>query len=356
MDTNGKPVPNAFQAAVEALKSGKDIEQAVYGTPGNSEVQTENNAIVPGEEKPEISVLDGQEPDTTEVSASAKEKSPSSDSTVKVSGKDEKSAQKAPSPDKAKQYEMGMRKFQAERDALKKEKEALAKEHAELKTHWSSLEKAYAEKGLSGVLNLVAGDEKAYDAHIQREIEKRKMREDATPAQRERMDVEERMQKLEQELAKERKSKAEFESKVTGERELSEQKELQSVVNPIFDKYRFTGKLGDEEAEYYYDKAVWKETMDNLDQIPDDKLTRETIEGEFKKVSSAYRRVINRSVDNKTKKVIETKKAAASESAATRAMSGMKNSPHVEEFNKNVNSGNISDAFKQLLTGRVKLS
>lgn len=348
-------VPNAFTAAVEALKAGKDIEQAVYGTPGASEVDTEFNTVVPGEPKPEIEVLDGQTDNSNELSV--KEKSPSIDSTVKVSSKDDsKIPPKGGIPDKAKQYEQGMRKFQAERDSLRKEKEALAKEHQELKAHWGSLEKAYAEQGLAGVLNLVAGDAQAYDKHIAQEYERKKQLEDATPAQRERLQLEERLAKLEGEKARESKARKDLEEKVTGERQLAEQKSLQSVVNPIFDKYRFSGKLGDEESEYYYDKALWRETLDNIEQLPEESINREVIENEFKKVAGAYRKVINRQVEDKTKKVIETKKQAASESAAVRAMGGMKTTPAVEEFNKSINSGNISDAFRQLITGRVKLS
>jgi hypothetical protein len=45
---------NPFIAAAEALKTGADIEQAVYGKPGSTPL--ENNAVGPAEEKPEIQV------------------------------------------------------------------------------------------------------------------------------------------------------------------------------------------------------------------------------------------------------------------------------------------------------------
>lgn len=348
---------NPIQAAAEALKSGADIEQAVYGTPGNSASELGNNSPEPSF-KPEIEVKDGSEPAIAEPADDKEDSTPSMDSTIKVNADESKATQKSKSttPDKVKQYEQGMRKFQAERDALKKEKEALAKEHSELKAHWDSLEAAYAKEGLAGVLNAVAGDPNAYNTHLQREFERRAERERATPSQREKMDLEDRLAKLEKDLNLERKAKTEFEQKISGQRAEAEQKELQSVVNPLFDKYRFTGKLGDEEAEYYYDKALWKETMDNLDGIPEESISREVIENEFKKVAGAFRKVINRQVESKTKTVIATKKKDASEAAAAKATSGMTSSAATDEFRSNMRSGNIQDAFRQLISGKIRLS
>lgn len=347
---------NPIHAAAEALKSGADIEQAVYGTPGNSASELGNNSPEPSY-RPEIEVKDGSDPEVAETDG--KEDSvPSMDSSIKVNADESKAAQKSksPVPDKVKQYEQGMRKFQAERDTLKKEKEALAKEHSELKTHWASLEEAYAKDGLAGVLNTIAGDPKAYDSHLQKEFERKAERERATPSQREKMDLEDRLARLEKDLSTERKAKTDFEQKISGQRAEAEQKELQSVVNPLFDKYRFTGKLGDEESEYYYDKALWKETMENLDGVPEDSLTREAIENEFKKVAGAFRKVINKQVETKTQKVIATKKKDAAESAAAKATSGMTSSAATDEFRNNMRSGNIQDAFRQLVSGKIRLS
>jgi hypothetical protein len=349
-------VRNPMQVAIDALKSGTDIETAVYGTPGNS-VSTPVAPRV-SEEKPEIQISEGgDEPQSSPVAEAVSEDQPSTPKKA-VAAKTKETT--PPADKKLKDFEQGMRKFQVERDRLKAEldqlKSSSLKEYEELKSHWSNLEKAYATDGFQGVMNLIAGDEKAFDGFIQKEYERRKMREEASPQQRERMDLEERLAKLERDRQLAEKRASDLENNVKVERQQIEVKQAQSVVTPVFEKYRFSGKLGDETAEYYYDKAIWNEAMEAINQLPKEEVTQEEIEAEFKKVANAYRSVIKSQVDNKTKKVIETKKQAAQQNAAIKAMSGMATSGSVESFKKDIHSGNLQGAFRQLLSGKIKLS
>jgi predicted Holliday junction resolvase-like endonuclease len=254
-----------------------------------------------------------------------------------------------PVDDKVKQYERGMRKFQAERDAA-------AKELNELKGHWSGLEQAFQESGIEGVINLIAGDKDAYKKQVESELAKREAYAKATPSQRQIMEeaaAKEAALKRAEQLEKKFKD---LETSVNAKTVEAEQKALKSVVDPTFEKYRFSGKLGDADVEHHYDRALWTTVMDNLNELPEEKITQEAIDSEFRKVSSTFRKAINTQADQKVKKTIETKKAHAQESAATKAMSGMSTNASVDDFRKNIRGGNITDAFRQLMSGKIRLS
>lgn len=357
MENGQKPtVVNPFEAAAAALKSGADIEQAVYGKPGSTPV--EDNSVQPSEPKPEVEVLDG----TAEtVSVDSFREAQAEDSPTKVQAKDAKpSAEKVtPEAERVKGLERGMRKFQAERDQAVKQLAQFApikEEHKALKENWAALEGAFSNEGIAGVINLLAGKPDAYKAHLDSEVEKRNARANATPAQRSQMDYEERLAAEAAKTARLEKQFKELNSSVASKAEAADVAQTASVVNPIYEKYRFTGKLGDEAAEYYQDKALWRETMEDLDKLPDEQITRETIEAAFKKNAENARRVINRQADAKVKKTLETKKVAAQESAATKAMSGMQTSAATDDFRKNIRSGNIAEAFRSLTSGKIRLS
>lgn len=348
-----KPVVNPFEAAAAALKSGADIEQAVYGKPGSTPV--ENNAVQPGEPKPEVQIMDGSEPETLSVDSfrTEEERTPSP-----VAAKAKPAAEKANSPEaeRSKQFEKGMRKFQTERDQAVKELSAVKPELKALKDNWAALEGAFSSDGIAGVINLLAGKPDAYKAHIQSELDRANARASATPSQKAQMDYEDRIQAEQRARAKLEKEFKELNSTVAAKAEAAELSQVKSIVNPIYEKYRFTGKLGDAEAEYYQDKALWREAMENLDALPEEQITRETIEAEFKKAADNARRVINRQADSKVKKTLEAKKVSAQDSAATRAMSGMQSSAATDDFRANIRSGNIADAFRALTTGKIRLS
>lgn len=350
--SDNNAAPNPMSIALDALKTGKDIDQAINSTPG----LYENNAVV-AEEKPEIQVMDASAELTESAKESTDEETLSVETAVKVETKDEKPAKgKPPVDDKLKQYEKGMRKFQAERDQLAKKFEETSKKLAEVETNWNSLESAYSNQGLEGVINTISGDPEGYKKFLDREFAKKREFENATPTQKREMELQEQLSREKRSREQIEKRIKDMEEKTTGERVVAEQKSLEATVNPIFEKYRFTGKLGDDEAEYYYDKALWRETLDNVEQLPEESITRETIENEFKKVANAYRKVINKQADNKVKKVIDSKKQSAQENAAVKAMSGMTDSAAVDNFKGAIRGGNITDAFRQLMSGKVKLS
>ena len=232
-------------------------------------------------------------------------------------------------PDKVKKaYEMaaGMRKFQAERDRYKKEVEAvqaIREEYEDLKKSWTTLEETVRTKGVEGVLDLLLNKEGAYQEYLQREFERREFLKNASPAERERFELEERLARAEREKAQKAKEFEEFQNKLLKQKEQQEELELKNLIVPAFSKHRFAGTLGDSVLEERLDQAVWNQALSNLENLPDNiPLSNALVEKEFREVAATFRKAINRQAVAKAKEVVETRKANAQAAVAAKAASG----------------------------------
>lgn len=361
---------NAVQAAIEALQSGKDVEAAVYGE-GSASPQLEDT------ESSETSFTSQfmDEESTTEVGqeatpVSSKEPSPDSKAPAKAAAGDieevvfsdgegrKKVKVDFSDREKMKKYvEMafGMRKFQAERDKLKAESSTLRKEHEDLKQTWQALEEAYGKGGLRGLVNLLNGSQDAYDKHIESEYSRRRAKEDASPAELKLIEAEERAQRAEEERVRLQNEQKSFMDNIKREKEKAEEESTRAVVTPAFNKYRFAGKLGDSVLETRLDKAIWTQTMSQLAEYSEDEITPALIDKEFRETAATFRRMVQKQTDQTVKKVIEGKKAAAAESAAAKATSGMRMSNDTESFKDEIRKGNLGSALARMMSGKVKL-
>lgn len=344
-NSSGNTQVNPIQAATEALKKGVDVEQAVRGeTSSNDNSSTE---LSPNIEDASESIQIVSSSDSEEI-VSPQKKSESQ----KI---EQKQSNQPKVEDKLRAYEKGMRKFQTERDLLKKEKQELEAKYNELKDYWDALEDAFAKEGELGVLSLIAGGNEAAEKILENYSKKKEFLQNASPEELNKFYLEERLKELEYQNKEEKRRAKALEDKLNNYLQTAELKEAQSTINPIFDKYRFSGKLGDPEAEYYYDSAMWDHVLTNLSRKNADSLTRDEIEAEFKKVSSAFKKVIKSNSETKVNKILESKKRAAAENAAISAMRGMTTSQAVDSFKNNVRKGNLTDALKQLISGKIKL-
>jgi hypothetical protein len=370
-------VSNPVTAALDALKSGKDVESTVYGssspsksseepTPSEGFEKSFTESFMDGEEGSEASQSEGQQKD---LPSSLDEIVPEN-AEAKDANKDveeiiisDESGRKKITVDwndrtKLKKYvEMaaGMRKFQAERDRVKAELSKVQSESREYVDSWTAIETAYSKEGIKGLINLVTGEADGYDKLLQRELGKLKARETATPSELERMDLEEKFQR---EARERQKLQAQVEAqlkKATEEREQASLKSLESRVLPAFEKHRFAGKLGDAKVEDRLDKAIWRETLEVLENYPDHvELTPSMIEKEFREASNTYRKLINKQAEEKTKQVIQKKKVAAQETAAVKAMSGMRSNDARDAFKNDIRKGDLTSALTSVLTGKFK--
>jgi hypothetical protein len=351
-------VANPVQAALEAFKGGKDPEAAVYGTTGSVKPSpVEELAPVEASATSDTSSSEEHEsPEEAQAQALPDEEEilvtdDAGKRKVKVSYKDRERIKKA--------YEAaaGMRKFQAERDkAIKKaaELEKIAPEYQDLKKSWGAVEEAFKTSGVAGLVNLLAGKENAYDTYIQSEVEKRNRRATASPDELRQMDMEEA-------LNTERKARARLEKQVEEqlnsaktEREIASQKAAESVLHPTFNKYRFSGQLGDEVLEERLDSAIWEQAKAELGRHKEDEISAADVDRVFREVASSFRKVIKTEANKQTKQAIATKKANATEAAAAAATRGTAASTGRDTVMKDMASGKLGNSLLAALSGKLR--
>lgn len=374
-------VDNPVASALDALKSGKDVESAVYGSSSASsagagasqpteadESRFNVDSFMSGEEAPvqqdssieggvsEQSTLDENIPNSAAKPAADIEEIIITDDSgkkkLKVDWSDRERLKKYV------QQAAGMRKFQAERDQLTTKLKTMEPEYQDLKKSWGAIEEAFSREGIRGLVNLLANDPQGYDRHLQAEVNRIRAREAATPSELERMDLEEK-------LTLERREREMLQKKVEAdlkrsqeEREVASLKSLEAQVHPVFDKYRFAGKLGDEVVEARLDQAVWDQALKRLEEYPDDvQLSSTIIDREFRDVANSFRKIINKQAEVKAKQVVTSKKIAAQENAAVAAMNGMmaNNAQSAEKFKGDIRKGDLTSALRDLMTGKFKL-
>lgn len=221
-----------------------------------------------------------------------------------------------------KAFEMagGMRKFQAERDSIKKEFEEFKETAGQKASSFDKLEEIYQDEGFSGLVNFLEDDPQAFDRLVDEALELRNAGPEAI-AQHEQSLEAKRKSRAEQ------KRLAELESREKGLQEREEAMEearLESQIHPAFDRYRFAGKLGDADQEYMLDEMVWNNALKKLEDYPEDvPLTQALIDKEFRNVANKVRKLVNVQAKKQTKKIIKETKKEAAENVQAKALSGM---------------------------------
>ena len=182
-------------------------------------------------------------------------------------------------------------------------------------------------------------------------MERQRAFEDASPSEQEYLLSQERAEKLQKELERERRLREEEASRLQIEREEADTKSLENQLHPAFNKYRFRGKLGDEDTEAFYDKALWRETLDSLEALPEDEMTEARIAQEFKRNYERAARVIQKKSEEKAKKVVEAKKKQARTGAQIAAKKGVRPNTQKEKQEQDMAEGRWTDAILRAIGG-----
>jgi hypothetical protein len=362
------------QRAMEALVGGKDPIQEVYGE-SSGEEEIEESLDLPEEEEPaddgqdeDILSLLNDQGDSEESTEEVDEQEPDNDTTDPEPVKQEAEAKedqvefikaagkqiKIDYNDRARikrafAGEAGMRKFQRERDDLTKQVESL-KESAE---SYNKLDEIYQTQGVAGVVEKLEG--RTLDEIVQERID-RMILEHEKPEEAARL-------KHEEELAAERRQREALQRKMESElersraeREAAEETKLEGMIKPVFTRYSFSGKLGDETAEHQMDQALWNQAIDRLEALPDDiELTPALVRREFRAVANTFNKIINKQAESQTQKISRAKKTAAAENVQSAAASGTAAASNRSDFVKKYKSGDLKGSLVDLLTGKVKL-
>jgi hypothetical protein len=251
-----------------------------------------------------------------------------------------------------KAYEMaaGMRKFAAERDKERTRVKELDSQMQELKGTWNKLETAYQTGGVEGLIDLLEGKAGASKEFIAKRLEQERLKEAMPPADRARLEMEERMElDRRQRDANDRTRQQELD-RVQARLAEADEKETRALITPSFEKHRFKGKLGDPVAEHHFDQAVWMQALSNLEQLDEADLSPDVIDREFSRVSSAFSRVAKQQATKATKQAVDAKKQEAKTQAATLAMQGMNNTGSKEKsLTQRLWQGDSTNVLKELL-------
>lgn len=249
----------------------------------------------------------------------------------------------------------GMRKFQAERDNLKKELSAVSEQFSEVNDAYEKLNNAFGKEGVKGVVKLLAGAD-GIEKFIEEELAHKEYLANLTPNEKYRLEMEEKERSWQERLEAERLQREEFEKKFQQREEEAAIRQLESKLHPAFDRYRFAGKLNDPVTENHLDKAIWKEVTDRLAEYPEDvELTPALVDKEVRQAAAIFNKVIKAQTEKKVKSTITKKKNEASKRAQVAATKGLGGDAEKRKFVSNMKSGNITDAFSQMFSGKVKI-
>lgn len=249
---------------------------------------------------------------------------------------------------KAHEMAAGARKFQAERDREKAARTKLEEQNTADRRILDALEKAFAEKGEDGVIDLIAGKPGAAEAYIQRRIDRAKFLEKASPEEKAQLEQRERLDAQEREIAKLRAEGEAREKRVMSEREAAELAATEATVHPVFEKYRFDGKLGSEDDEAMFDEMLWNTALKRLKPYEEKGLpmTKELVDREFKAVSMQLRKRIGSQAEKKAAAIVEQKKQEATENAQASTQSAYKRNNSAVDKNDMLARGDFANFFR----------
>ncbi len=241
----------------------------------------------------------------------------------------------------------GMRKFQAERDKTIQARKELEKKLSERESDWQKLEEAY-KKGPEEVFDRLSGTSGAFQQYVQKQLERQKFLENASPEEIKALEANEKADKTARELAQIREENEKFRKEMLTQKEEVETKALESKVHPIFDKYRFADKLDSPEDEQVFDEMLWNSALKRLEPYEQEGLdiTPELVDREFRAVSGILRKRIGLQAEKKADKVIAQKKNEAKENVQSTVMSGYKSTTEAQQAKSLIESGDLAGVFR----------
>lgn len=363
---------------LDAMATGKSGGSVVDGKAGGTEAEPQesafaevevisdsdssvsaNDSIDESNETPETETPEETEDSkgsaaSTDANARTTSKTPSADKeTITVSDdKGNRRKLEIDYSDRAairKQFELaaGARKWQAERDQEKAARTRDSEVHQKDRRVLDALEAAYAERGEAGVIDLIAGKPGASQDFIQRQIDRAKFLEKASPAEVAQLEQKERLEQLERELSKQRTESEAREKRIVEERETAELRSLESTVHPVFEKHRFDGKLGSSDDEAMFDEMLWNTALKRLKPFEDQgtPMTRELVDREFRMVAAALRKRIGVQAEKKAAAVVDQKKQEATENAQASTVAAYKKGGATAEAHALLNKGDFKSLF-----------
>ena len=244
---------------------------------------------------------------------------------------------------KAYRQAAGFRKFQAERDQLREELDTYRSTVSEKVESYDSLDAAYRERGVEGVIDLLGGDS-AED--MKRELAQQYLDyQNASAEERALIDERRERERVARTASKRDKELEELREQMEKQREDTELRQIQSRVNPAFDRYRFAGKLGDADAEHTLDEMLWNTALRRLEPLEERygaDIPSHLVEREMRSAAVRIRKLIGKQSEKQVKRTVEKKKQEATEQVQTQVSRGRNISNTESEARDLIKNGNLS--------------
>ena len=352
------PVPSSQEVFAEAFAAATGSTQ-----PAESVEESLEDNMSSQEASDDLGFEDNSAPDSSEQELSPTSETPDEESglsenveEVAVKGKDGKRRNikvDFSDRDKIKKYVQKAAnavRLQSERDAL----QAQVSKLEESRQAMDNLQNLLNEGGFEALIDQLNSDQGGFKAWMDKKLERHELRQHASEEELRFLDAQEEKEALQRRLDRIEQQVAEREANTAQEREKAEMDRLASEVNPIYFKYVFDGKLGDSVAEQRYNKAMFREVTETLDQLKEEgvRITPQVIEREFRAYAAPLLKGMNRKVRQNTKTAIDRKKAEATTHAQQQVRKGYQGN---NEMTDALNSRNWAQELGKLWAkGKLK--
>jgi hypothetical protein len=248
---------------------------------------------------------------------------------------------------------LGARKWQAERDQARKERDKAVKDTVPLREKaqvWDQLDELARLGQRTKVAHAVLGDE-GYEALRKEIIREHTVMQGGDPDERNTFERE-RMTK-DQELTRhmyEKKIK-EAEGRAQAQEDKAEKDRLRSVATTALVKYDMRNFIEDQDLANNLNNKLWTLAWTDLEAIDSDDITPEMISKAFASNAKTLRAGMSRSVDAKVNRVIEGKKQDATRRAQAAATERY---PTGGQVDLSQWDGRSSKGLLELLAGKRK--
>lgn len=346
---------DAISQAIAALSTGQSLDSV---STSGSAAPAADSAPTEGTESTEVSQPDvdidrmlGDEPaeSATESEPQEKSKAKVEDDryeVVEINGKKYRvDTQDKEQVRKAVRMAARMQKFQSEKDRLAAKLEARDKEFSELKGVLDRLEQYRDDP--KAMVKIFSGGKMDFDQVIKSEMEKARIREEATPEERAQMDLQEKLTHTENERKRLEKMLNDHLTEAKTAKAEAQLNSYKAKLEPAFEKLRYAGKLGDPVAEESIDRTLWRETISRLEEYPETvEMTQEMVNKEFKAVRAVLDKIVKIQADERVKKVSAERKAKAKETAQIQATRGNEHTSVEKEFAQKVRGNDLTSILK----------
>lgn len=234
--------------------------------------------------------------------------------------------------------------YRLQRDAAKKE----AAELKELAEHFKKLDQAYEKESVLGVVKSMKGGQEALDALIEAKLAEREAVAAMSPEERRAWELEQETIHGNKEVQRLREQ---LEAREARDREREEQAkvaEVERLVTPAFDRYRFKGKLNNEEHEYILDKMLWTQVEDELNELPEEiPLTQALVDRAYRNNAAKIRKMMSLQAEKKVKKIVDKKKANALASTQVAASKKIQKKDAGQTIAEDLQKGNFNSLINK---------